>query len=364
MKQMRQGYVVILAVMVIAALTTLVMAVLTRALVTSNLQRTLAHREQARLLALSGVEIARAQLSEASNRDSKERSQEADSVYFLKKVGAHLGTWQQFDLTAARDGIDGKISVFLASEAGKLNPNLFYDFEKQQLKKQPNVDVQSFLKKLGEKLGVRQTQLATVMSELFAQRKRPLDAVVQLFTEIGTGAKERIAQQIRGAGFYPQPQGKARTLSDVWTTETKVIGLQPWALSSALLEAFGVSVSKRSGTALGEALKKVKITGNEINWSQQWDSLIKPWWGVSYAQVPEELRKMLASEFETDIFSVVSYGKFGNVTVGAYVILQKAETRSQGQADASAPQKKMSDATTKSAAAQVKEYSVKKIYWI
>lgn len=169
MQQSKPGYIVILAVMIIAAMTALVTSVVNRMMVYTKLQYVLADREQARMLALSGLQIAIAQLisdapttfttemplsrqQEPALRASgqgnpggqqldrgadaqKKTAEDKSPAAQFKKVLPIINRWQQFAFTEDQGGIAGSCEIYIAAEQGKINLNALYDFKKKQFVK-------------------------------------------------------------------------------------------------------------------------------------------------------------------------------------------------------------------------------------
>jgi hypothetical protein len=107
-------------------------------------------REQAKLLALSGIQVGMAQLASFGSIQEKKEgvapttatmlrtgfvsATEAAQKQFLSELLPLLNQWQQFKLTKSADGIDGEIAIAITSEAGKINLNAIYDFTKRKFK--------------------------------------------------------------------------------------------------------------------------------------------------------------------------------------------------------------------------------------
>ena len=133
---------------------------------------TMMQREQAKMLALSGVQVAMSQLATASEaKDEKKkdtetppaartmlRSGSAPAVGQEKTFLAHLlpilNQWQTFKLKKDIDGVDGQIMIAVASEDGKINLNNLYDFSKKQFRGEWKKIMQAFFIKLRKKMNI------------------------------------------------------------------------------------------------------------------------------------------------------------------------------------------------------------------
>ena len=327
-KKTNPGYALILAITVIAAIMMLITGVVGQVVVFGRLTSALVDREQARMLALSGVQIAIGQLSQKS----EEKKGQSATALEIKKIGPFINRWQKFTFSEESDGVDGACEIYLASEQGKVNINALYDFEQRKFIKNDQINGEKLLQIIGEKIPQVKDQFTDIVGELLKKRNRP----VQDLTELLTDKKfKKIAPLL-----FVSPE-QAITIFDLLTLETKNPQIQPWVLSQSLNTVLGLKNHDKSDKDTFQKLSEQSNTMSDtVPWTQKWDKLLAPMYGKQYSNLVPEVRNLFAQEFETSIFSVVSYGKLGNVMVKLYAILQKIEEKS------------------------IVHYCIKKIYWL
>lgn len=291
MIQRRPGYVLILAVLMIGVVTVLLTTIVGKVIVFNRLQRVLIDRESARLLARSGVEIACAQLG---------KKRKVEEIFEL------VNQEQIFKLTKKDDGIDGEIKIFVTAEQGKIPLNALYDFKKKAFVKNAQFDGQKVLGSLGNSLGLSVELLIEAVTSLLKEQTEPLEDVSMLFTD---------------ARLQKIPLEK---LFDIFTVEQKG-AIQPLFLSRGVEKALGLAqLDQKQKEALTPEIKKLS---GKISWQQTWDKLLAPLYGKQYNAIESAIRHLFVEEFETLSFSVVSYGKFGELTVKVYAILKAVDNK-------------------------------------
>ena len=77
---------------------------------------------------------------------------------------------------------------------------------------------------------------------------------------------------------------------------------------------------KRTVTNDKELLKKFKPT---IAIATDWKPIFTPIYGVEFQQLPKGIDPLFETTFDPRLFSVVSYGVVGDVTVRVYAILER-----------------------------------------
>jgi len=321
MTSRRPGYVLIIAVLIIGLMAAMIGRIVNQVVVFNKLQRVLIDREQARMYALSGIEIASAQLA----YEEKE---------FIKAFPT-LNRWQQFEMRDSKQGTAGMCEIYVVAEQGKINLNKLYDFKKKQFIKEKNIDGLKILQTAGNVLPAKGQIVAEVIGAIFKERGRPLDDLFELF---GDKRFKKIADNL-----MPVPE-KIGSFTDLFTLETKNELLQPLLLSPSMGKVLSLKeitkIDKKAFDTLKDQLKN--LTGS-VQWQQKWDTLIAPIYGKQYASLAAEIKNLFAQEFETLSFSVVSYGKFGNAVVKVYAILQQEASPEP---------------------AKLVKYCIKKLYWL
>lgn len=331
----KPGYALVLALLIIGVITMLIASVVTKVIVFGRLGNVLVEREQARTLAMSGLQIAIAQLSDdpqSVGNQAKPGSDKGPSelAKTLKKAEPILNRWQTFSYTEEKEGIDGSCELYIACEQGKISINQLYDFENKKFIKNDKLDGFKVLQIVSDKVP-QGKELAESFATLFKERGRPLQDVTDIFKD----------KKLKKLAAYVFPSaGQAVTLLDLFTVDTNKPLVQPWFLSKSLNTVLGFKNQDTiEKAALDTLLEKAKSLPNTTAWQQNWDTYLAPIYGKQYSTIVPEIRALFNDEFEMPNFSVISYGKFGKVVVKAYAVLQKNDEKAVS-------------------------YCVKKIYWI
>lgn len=327
----KPGYVLVLALMIISVITLVVTSVVNRVIVFGRLSSTLVEREQARMLALSGIQIAIGQISQeppaAQSNDKQQRSALSTA---LKKLEPLVNRWQNFAFSEDKDGVEGSCDLYIACENGKINMNLLYDFENKKFIKNDKLDGLKVLQIVSEKVP-QGKELAESISALLKERGRPLQDLTEIFKD----------KKLKKLSPYLFPRSdEPITLFDLFTLETQKPLLQPWFLTKSLNTILGFKNQDKADRAVLDTLAdQTKSSPNTVVWQQKWDAYLAPIYGKQYSTIVPTMQALFDSEFETSNFSIISYGKFGNVVVKVYAVVQKIEDKSVN-------------------------YCIKKIYWI
>jgi len=333
--------------------------------------KTMIDREKAKQLALGGIQIAISQLSQEVDvpEDAKNAQGEpADpaakpklspgdeaSKKLFETIVSRLNRWQRFSLRQEIDGIDGQIKICLMSEEGKININALYDFKKHAYK---GTQAQQ---EIGKVL-LRETFKSIGKEDLFEQfekylkdRSYRLDDVTELMSIKGFDAfknnifyqppalKNTQAKSSQGSatqfdqtdsGEQSNPasgaqKGKARVyLTDIFTVWSGRFTLDPWLLSDSLCGLLGVKRAVSGDIegrkqAVDQIAKEFKST---VQFPADWKKLFEPLYGTDFKSLSKGIEFILNTKFEPKIFSVLSYGSVGNVTLKMLAILQREKT--------------------------------------
>ncbi len=342
----KPGYIIVLTMLIISAAMLLITYMVNRGYYAVPEFTIAISRQKAKMLALSGVQIAAARLAgkpvdKKKAPDAAQPGQEKQSpldkrtVYFLEEVLPYLNRMQTFNLKEASDGIDGTIEIIITSEEGKINPNNFYDFKKKEFKGAKDKD--GGLKKQLETLLagiVKQSGTGNIVAALdkfYKAEGQPIQEVTellyipefevfkdQLYFEPSRSKKEVAAPQA--------PQAKMPVyLTDIFTVYNDQTHVDPWLLSNSLAAALGLKTTQ-AGDVQG---RKELIKALEKNfkpyasWAQDWDKGINQWQGKPFAALPKGIEPLLSTTFEPRYFSVLSIGIYRKVEVRVLAILER-----------------------------------------
>lgn len=321
MRVEQRGYILALAVFIIAMGSILVTSLLQNAVGFDRLHKYRYKQQQARLLALSGIQIALAQLSNPVPFDEKkEQMFDQNLVPFL-----YVDQLQTFSV--AQEGGVGEIGVLITSENGKINLNGLYDFEEKKFIVEKDNDKKKILSDIatGLQKHVSVENAQAQIEEQMRKRTTPFEDVSQLV----------VTQAV------PQALGKL-DLKDIFTLATPAVGPNPLFIADALAQVLELDkqpLAKKERLAIA---KKVQELKGKVDWSKQWGELLKSLYKKEYAVLPEAIKKNLSEKIESTAFSVVSYGTVQDVTQKICVLVQKNESRDT----------------------QHVLYSIKRLYWL
>lgn len=346
----KQGYILFMTMAMLALGT----AVVTQIFYMGNLYNVYIavtlERDRARQLALSGTEIAIAQLMsqdtilvppEDKNKEDKEKKsnpekeKEKHKKNMLKVLLTVQQQWQKFVLTHEHDGIDAELNICIVCEDGKINLNALYDFKNGKFtpamgEKKP----EALLALLTEKAAplLQQKNIMKPLSEFLHKQRRPLLTITELL-------KKEELKLFKDQIFYeplsekttedPEKQPKPMLyLEDIFTVEGSSF-INPWLLSASMKMLLGLDYSKKfSSDQIADIVKKVEL--EDVNWQTEWDTYLKPVYGKEYKTLPKEIVPFLSSKFEPQQFSVVCYAKVGRVGQKLLAILEKSAVK-QGE---------------------------------
>ena len=353
MHHKKNGYILILSLMIISLAITLVTYIFYVGSVQMPFSYTMIHREKAKLLALSGIQIAIAKLSQeveikdegkkpdnqansaqpqaggAEKKKAEPSPQEQAAQKLIKEIVPSLNRWQTFALKQEYDGIDGTIKICMGSEDGKIDLNAWYDFEKHTFNgdkaKQEIIKklITDFFKRIGKE------DLYAEFEKFLKARQYRLDDITELLRAPGFVA-------FKDAIFYPGPikekEEKDKTpvyLTDIFTVWSGKQTIDPWLLSHSMCGLVGVKqtttvdVESRK-KAVEQVIKDVKINAQ---WATDWKKYLAPLYGVELNALPKSIELIFDTKFEPKTFSVLSYGIVGDVTQKMLAILERNEEK-------------------------------------
>lgn len=369
----RKGFIMVTTLIVLSLLVALVGYLINRSTSYLPFVRAVVDREKAKELSLGGIQMAISQLAYADVTDKKDNDKETDlkkttpqagpasdpsaptqqpkekgsaqSKQFLKTLLPILNTWQTFKLNAAKDGIEGEIKICIMSEDGKINLNELYDFSKhafagqgkeaEDLKKA----FEEFCNKI-KKMGEGPSTFEGIQGA-FKQRDSRLRDVTELIT---IKALEPFKLRIfydPDASSGEDKKNKALYLTDIFTIWSTQRGIDPWLLSPSVATMLGIEKDKDKKSFTESALKSFKAT---YSWPNDWNAVFAKLYKKDFASLPKRIQSLLRTTFGPETFSVLSYGKVGEITHRLFAILVRDTTDRQDKEPA--------------------KVHIKKLYWI
>lgn len=335
----KPGFVIVLVLLMISVGMVLIVPLVNRVAGYNRLSTLVAEREQAKALALSGIEIAIAQLSmPGAEKDAQSNGAQASPLATPGTAGESdkalrdnclkvCNHWQKFDLTHKEDGVDATCEIYIACEQGKINLNALYNFEKKEYVVRDGIDGKKIIEWIGPRIDelVGTQHFAENVTNFFKQRKKPLEDITELLSD--PAFKNFIPCQWPLCNSAPEAASSKEQqifLTDLLYVCGQDSTLEPLVLSRSFLRLLGnkqddaVYTQKQKSVAV--ELKKMPL---EMAWESQWDVQLAKFYDIEYTKVPESLRKLFAKKFELVLFSVISCVKIGNAHQKVCALLEK-----------------------------------------
>ncbi len=316
------GFILPMVTMLLSIAVLLVMSMYRRGSIFVPFMTTIVHRQKAKQLALSGIQIAISELSEVAKKKEQEKkvppSEDQDNKLLLSSLLPELNQWQEYLLK--KEGIKETIKISISAESGKIDLNEIYDFNKRSFKDSWKKILPILFQKIKKQMNI-ESKLFEPFEKLLKERQYKFNDATELLTL-------EPFRVFAGNIFYEPPKkdkkGKRPLyLLDIFT----VYGtdkMQPWLFSDSMRSILGikrtVSKDQKKKEMVKEQLKKFK---SETDWKQQWNAVLKPVYGIELQGLPNGVDSVLDKKFAPTMFSVVSYGIVGDVTQRAYAIIER-----------------------------------------
>lgn len=360
------GYIIVLTMLIISTAMFLITYIVNRGYYAIPAATVAVSREKAKMLALSGIQVALSRLAgkpidkkqAATPQPGQQPSQiDKSTKYFLEQVLPHLNRFQTFTLTEQRDGIDGIISIVISSEAGKINPNNFYDFKKKEFKGAKEKDgglkkqLETILNGVGQQAAM--PNMVAALEKFYKQRGEPLQEVTELLTipEFQVFQDKLYYEPLTKAQPVPssaqqQVQKVPVYLTDIFTVYNDQAHVDPWLFSNSIAAGLGLKTAIPNDTQQRRELIKTleKNFKPYAAWSKDWDKLMNQWLGKPFAALPKGIEPLLSTTFAPQYFSVLSIGTYRKVSIRVFAIVEVVK-------------KEYKEKTAS-------EVTVKKLYWL
>lgn len=342
MRKNSPGYIMIFTLLAVGAAMVVVTYVGHRASYYLPFSAMIHDREKAKTLALSGVQIAIAQLAQSdekpaggsakensagkaesaqSNNNQAGEAQKKNSPekQLLSRILPTLNRWQDFELTEHNDGIDGRIQICLMCEEGKINLNQIIDFKKNTFHGEWKVIMQEICKAIDR---VAKTgDLFQAFEKIVKDAENEFNDATELITH-----KE--FSNFKDVLFYQPPTAKKQEtlyLTDIFTVWSSSDKVEPWLFSDSINGLLGLprvevdDIKKRKEQVEGW-LKNFK---EKSNWQQDWQKILQPIYGKELRTLPKHIDSILSTSFAPRYFSVLVHAHVEKVTQVVYAILER-----------------------------------------
>lgn len=345
-KTQKPGYVIPLTLSIIALSITIVSYIYIRSAVYVPYMSLMAKREQAKMLALGGVNIALSEILQKNKGSQKEDP----AKQLVKNILPALNRVQTFTFKQETDGISGEIQITITCEAGKIPINDVYDFETQKFielesgggqnivvppggvkadKKSWKDLLQELFKRIEAQTGGK--KLFEAFEKFLKTRQYKVNDVSELLT-----IKE--FDVFKHSVWYEAPQQKKERrgekqrplyLQDLFTvTNSKKIN--PWFFSDSLLGVLDLPRAQAGQIKNRdkEVSKWVQSFNPTQNWKTEWEKQLKPIYGSDLQNLPKGIEMIFDNQTVPSYFSVIAQGTVDEVVqkVVAIIVTDKAAT--------------------------------------
>lgn len=357
----RDGFVMPIAFFLASAIAIVAMVLYTLASTYAPLLQTMIKREKARMIALGGIEIARAQLAQAfiekkedqkNERAAKEEvnkqsPQDKQAMKFLSYFLPLLNQWQKYSLVFEDNKAVGSISLCITSEEGKIDLNAIYDFKKHDFKGHGTSSWRPIVQALCEKLqiAVGGENLFTALDRFLKRRRYPLNDITELLSE----------KEFKAFGnrifLEPSPDEKRQFfLTDLFTVHSGKATIDPWLFSGSIITVLGFPKSENKEKESIQA--RLKGFRTFARWPQDWAIRMTPRYAVQLQSLPKGVEFVLSMFFDPRHFLIISYGTYAQVTQKLAAVLERRPLKQEPS------QQESSEADV------AHDIVVKRVYWL
>ena len=325
MQHDKPGYVLFLIFSILSVCTLLITLYFSKATTYKDLTHIIITQEKATQLAISSSALGQSILY-ASEESQDDKSQSTDyNQKILQQSLPYIIHTTQHELQKDVDGIDGTIKMNMFCENGKLNINSFYDFtQKKFVNEGESGDRKEFCKWLFTQISkvTQQPSLFEPFEKFLQTRTFDLNDVTELLSI------QEFADVFKDTVFYiPEKQNNTKLyLTDLFTTSTSEDKINPWFFSHSCRVLFNLPASL---SLTADELKQLLLSyKKDVNWEKDWDSSLKILYKKEYSVLPQEIKSMLTTDFEANIFSLLIETIIGETTSTIFTIL-KANTKNK-----------------------------------
>lgn len=325
----KQGYILFLLFGFLSVCSILISLCFSRTVVYRKLMNLAIKEQQCQQLALSSISLAESILTVENEENSPPDSQAKNSKNtqpqeqkLLTQYFQYLNKEKKFTLSDKVDHINAIIAISIQSEHGKLNLNSLYDFEK---KKFINEGKQNDCKKLCtwlfEQIAkiTEKPSLMPSFENLLKKRSCEFNDPLELLTD------KDFKEQFNDAIFINfENTTKKLFLTDIFTVYTEQETINPWLFSKSWLTLLGINIKENLNKE--EIQKILKNFKTNANWQEDWNVCLKDFYQKEYKDLPQEIKSILTTTFEANIFSLLVKARIGETSSSIFTIV-KANTK-------------------------------------
>ncbi len=343
----QNGFILVLTLIILSIMVVMVTQLFNRGRIHLYFARTMIDREQAKSLALGGIQLAINQLVTEQKKETEQdgsqakpdaseesKSKQDPKLLFLKKNLATLNLWQEFNLTQEIDGIDAVIKFCIVSEDGKIDINTIFDFNAKKFLNEgaASNDTKKALKALfaSAKKFFNNKDLFEPFEKFLKQRQYKLHDVTELLTI------DEFQNVFRDKLFYEPPLSSSTKkeqrpvyLTDIFTVWSGQSAMNAWVLSDSIRALLSVKRSEPADNNEREKqveslLKNLKSFSGDLK--TVWDQSLEKLYAKEFKAIPTDLAVLLSPKFHVATFSVLSYATVGKITQKVLALVEAQES--------------------------------------
>lgn len=326
----RPGYILFLLFGILSICSILITLCFSRTITYQQLMKLATQEQQCQQLALSSISLAESLLTikeeEKTSPQNPKEGQVAESQSLgqktLTNIFPYLHKEKKFKLTDKIDHFDATITLNIQPEDGKLNLNALYDFEK---KKFVNEGKPNDCKKLCTWLFERISQITGKPSlmgsfeKLLQKRKSEFNDPLELLSD------KDFKEQFSNSVFINlEEKNKKLFLTDIFTVYTEEETINPWLFSNSWLTLLDIKIKENINKE--DTQKILKNFKMNTNWQEDWNVCLKDFYQKDYKDLPQEIKSILTTTFEANIFSLLVKARIGE-TISSIFTIVKANTK-------------------------------------
>lgn len=330
----RPGFILVLTLIILSLAVVIVTYLFNRGSTNIVYMHAMIEREKAKMIALSGVQIAIAQLAQDIKIEQKKGTEsqagkgaqaqpddQTAAKKLLERIVPTINRWQKFTLKESTDGIDGHVDICVMCEQGKLDINQLFDYKKHEFRGNAKILLQELFKQ------IKKQDSFAEFEKFLKDRQYRLDDATELLAIKGF-------EDYKSHVFYVPPTDKEKDekmrplyLTDMFTVWSGKQTLDPWVLSDSVCALLGLKRVVHNDGAERKKLiaQDAKTFTGTAQWDKDWNKLLVPLYEKEYKDLPKGLDTILNTKFEPTVFSVLSYGKVGALVARVVAIVESTK---------------------------------------
>lgn len=332
MKTKQPGFILLIIFLLLSIATIVVAQIYQQGVLYNSFIPVVSKREQAKQIALSGIQVAISQLALHDQKltpldeqqdekvEKKAKNSVARAKDLLKVLLVVQNRWQTFQLEEAQDGIDATLKICITCEDGKIPLGALIDFQKKKNVNKTSAKGEDFLKTiLGNVVHLTENRdLSSSLTEFIQQAQfEPSDITDLLnFKDFRVFYEKVYFEPEENKSSEQSDQLKQKIyFADLFTLWSKEPVINPLLFSPSVRTVFWFNPQTVGKPTPSDQIKTIleKIDPQLSSWQADWDAFLSPLYGKDYKTLPKDLITLLSSKFEPRVFSVLCYGKVGRV---------------------------------------------------